>query len=120
MAPKINSPADWAAIRSKDPELFAEIMSGDQIDNSDALIETMDKNGVTHALIQVTPNRNPRNQIVADACRAQKLYRDHGIACGVRILISNVFVADFNRDEETCHTFVTVKTLSNVIKKHLM
>ncbi len=36
-------------------------------------------------------------------------------ACGVRILISNVSVADFNRDEETCQTFVTVKTLSNVM-----
>ncbi len=72
MAPTINSPADWAAFRSKEPELFAKLMSGDQIDNSDALIETMDKNGVTHALIQVAPHRNARNKLVADAARRHR------------------------------------------------
>ena len=66
MVKEIHSPKDWATQRSKDPVRFAEVMSQDQVDNSDLLIKTMDDHGVTHALIQMTPGMGASNQLVSD------------------------------------------------------
>ncbi len=72
MAEEIHSPKDYALLRSKDPEHFAEVVSEKQIDNSDLLVKKMDENGVTHALIQIAPHRNARNKLVADAARRHR------------------------------------------------
>ncbi len=69
MVKQIHSPKDWATQRSKDPVHFAEVMSQEQIDNSDLLIKTMDDHGVTHALIQMTPGMGASNQLVSDMAR---------------------------------------------------
>ncbi len=69
LAENINSPRDWAALRSKDPELFVEVMSDKQIDNSDVLVKKMDEKGVTHAIIQMMPGRDSTNKRVADMAR---------------------------------------------------
>lgn len=66
MVKEIHSPKDWATQRSKDPVRFAEVMSQEQVDNSDLLIKTMDDHGVTHALIQMTPGMGASNQKVSD------------------------------------------------------
>ena len=66
MVKEIHSPADWATQRSKDPVRFAEVMSQQQVDNSDLLIKTMDDHGVTHALIQMTPGWVATNQVISD------------------------------------------------------
>ena len=69
MVKEIHSPEDWAAQRSKDPVHFAEVMSQEQVDNSDLLIKTMDDHGVTHALIQMTPGMGASNQLVSAMAR---------------------------------------------------
>ena len=66
---QIHSPKDWALVRSTQPKLFAEVMSHEQVDNSDSLISKMDENGVTHAIIQITPGRGATNQGIADMAR---------------------------------------------------
>jgi len=66
---QINSAAEWGAFRTSDPVRFVEITSEDQIDNTDALIKTMDEHGVTHALIQSAPGRDATNKKVADMAR---------------------------------------------------
>ncbi len=69
MAEEIHSPMDYALIRSKDPEHFAAVVSQKQVDNSDVLIEKMDENGVTHAIIQPTPGNDASNQRLAEMAR---------------------------------------------------
>ena len=69
MVKEIHSPKDWATQRSRDPVRFAKIMSEDQIDNSDHLVETMESHGVTHALIQMTPGMGATNQKVSDMAK---------------------------------------------------
>ena len=69
LAEDIHSAKDYAILRSKDPKLFAEIVSDEQIDNSDILLEIMDENGVTHAIIQATPGKDASNKRVADMVR---------------------------------------------------
>ena len=69
MVKEIHSPKDWAAQRSNDPVRFAEVMSQEQVDNSDLLIKTMDDHGVTHALIQMTPGMGASNQLVSDMAK---------------------------------------------------
>jgi len=69
MTKDVNSPEDWGALRTKDPERFAEMMSHAQIDNSDMLIEKMDEKGVTHALLQTAPGKGGSNKAIADMAR---------------------------------------------------
>jgi len=69
---QVQTPKDWLALRGKQPEAFAKAASQSQVDNSDDLIAAMDKNGVTHALIQPTPGKDASNQLVADAARKHK------------------------------------------------
>lgn len=69
MAEEIHSPKDYALLRSKDPKHFAEVVSQEQIDNSDVLIKKMDENGVTHAIIQPTPGNDASNKRLADMAR---------------------------------------------------
>ena len=69
MVKEIHSPQDWATQRSKDPVHFAEVMSQEQVDNSDLLIKTMDDHGVTHALIQMTPGIGASNQLISAMAR---------------------------------------------------
>ena len=66
MVQEIHSPKDWATQRSNDPVRFAEVMSQEQVDNSDHLVKTMDDHGVTHAVIQMTPGSGATNQRVSD------------------------------------------------------
>ena len=65
----IQSAKDYALMRSKDPKLFAEIVSEEQIDNSDVLLKIMEENGVTHAIIQATPGKDASNKRIADMVR---------------------------------------------------
>jgi predicted TIM-barrel fold metal-dependent hydrolase len=69
MANEIHSPKDWALQRSKDPKRFAEVVSQEQVDNSDLLIKTMDEHGVTHAIIQLTPGNDAKNERTAEMAR---------------------------------------------------
>lgn len=69
---QIHSPKDWALVRSMQPELFAEVMSHEQVDNSDELIAKMDEKGVTHAIIQLAPGRGSTNKLIADMARRHK------------------------------------------------
>ena len=69
MVKEIHSPKDWATQRSKDPVHFAEVMSQEQVDNSDLLIKTMDDHDVTHALIQMTPGMGASNQLISAMAR---------------------------------------------------
>ncbi len=66
---QIHSPKDWALVRSTQPERFAEVMSHEQVDNSDSLIKKMDENGVTHAIVQITPGRGATNKRIAEMAR---------------------------------------------------
>ncbi len=69
---QVHTPKDYLALRGKQPEVFAKAASQSQVDNSDDLIAVMDKNGVTHALIQPTPGKNADNQRIAEAARRYK------------------------------------------------
>jgi hypothetical protein len=69
LAEGIHSPADWGAVRTKQPELFAKAMSEDGVDNSEHLLRAMDKYGVTHAIIQTAPGKGITNQMVLDAAK---------------------------------------------------
>ena len=67
LAESIHTPADWGAVRTKQPELFAKAMSEDGVDNSEHLLRAMDKYGVTHAILQTAPGKGIGNQMVLDA-----------------------------------------------------
>ena len=69
---QVQTPKDWLALRGKQPEAFSRAASQSQIDNSNDLVATMDKNGVTHAFIQATPGRDASNRLVAEAARRHK------------------------------------------------
>jgi predicted TIM-barrel fold metal-dependent hydrolase len=69
LAESIHSPADWGAVRTKQPELFAKAMSEDGVDNSEHLLRAMDKYGVTHAILQTAPGKGIGNQLVLDAAK---------------------------------------------------
>ena len=105
LAEKIHSAKDYALLRSKDPKLFAEIVSDEQIDNSDLLVKVMEENGVTHAIIQATPGRDASNQRVADIARRHRgrffpLYRPEIAmdAIGAGNLTKNPDKAVFSRN----------------------
>ena len=72
LAEEVNSPEDWALVRSKDPEKFVKAMSEDQIDNSDLLVKKMDEKGVTHAIIQMAPGMGATNNRIADMARRHR------------------------------------------------
>ncbi len=72
MIDQVHSPKDYLALRGKQPVAFAKAAGEPQIDNSNDLIAAMDKNGVTHAIIQPTPGKDASNQLVAEAARRQK------------------------------------------------
>ncbi len=72
MIDQVHSPKDYLALRGKQPEAFAKAASQSQVDNSEDLLATMDKHGVTHALIQATPGRDASNQLVAEAAKRHK------------------------------------------------
>jgi predicted TIM-barrel fold metal-dependent hydrolase len=67
LAPTINSPADWGALRTARPEEFARMTSEDAVDDSAILLAAMDRYGVTHAVIQTAPGKGTNNQMVLDA-----------------------------------------------------
>ncbi len=72
LAEEVNSPEDWALVRSKDPEKFVKAMSEEQIDNSDLLVKKMDEKGVTHAIIQMAPGMGATNNRIADMARRHR------------------------------------------------
>ena len=85
LAESIHSPADWGAVRTKQPELFAKTMSEDGVDNSEHLLRAMDKYGVTHAIIQTAPGKGIGNQMVLDAAQRSggrffPLYRPEAVS----------------------------------------
>jgi hypothetical protein len=67
LAESIHSPADWGAVRTKQPELFAKAMSEGGVDNSEHLLRAMDRHGVTHAIVQTAPGKGITNRMVLDA-----------------------------------------------------
>ena len=70
LAPTIHSPADWGALRTAQPEKFAQMTSEDAVDDSAILLDAMDRYGVTHAVIQTAPGKGTNNQMVLDAAAA--------------------------------------------------
>jgi hypothetical protein len=84
LAASMKGPKDWVVYRSKDPALFAKMVSLPQEDNSDVLIKKMDENGITQAIIQTVPGKNASNRRVADIARRHEgrlfpLYRPEGL-----------------------------------------
>ncbi|MGF1659538.1 MAG: amidohydrolase family protein [Rubrimonas sp.] len=69
LAPSIRSSADWGALRSTQPEKFAQAFSEDAVDDSAVLLGAMDRYGVTHAIIQTAPAKGTSNQMVLDAAK---------------------------------------------------
>jgi len=69
---KVKSASDWAAFRTKEPELYAKVMAEEYGDDSDILFETMDKHGVTHALVQYVPGMTATNDRTAEIARGSK------------------------------------------------
>ncbi|WP_333833825.1 amidohydrolase family protein [Rubrimonas sp.] len=69
LAPSIRSSADWGALRSTQPEKFAQAFSEDAVDDSAILLGAMDRYGVTHAIIQTAPAKGTNNQMVLDAAK---------------------------------------------------
>jgi uncharacterized protein len=69
LAPTIHSPADWGALRSKQPDKFAKAFSEDAVDDSAILLGALDRYGVTHAVIQTSPGKGTNNQMVLDAAK---------------------------------------------------
>lgn len=69
LAPTIHSPADWGALRTKQPEKFAKMTSEDAVDDSAILLGAMDRYGVTHAVIQTAPGKGTNNQMVLEAAK---------------------------------------------------
>jgi hypothetical protein len=69
LAEDIHTPRDWGAVRSKTPELFAKAVGEPGVDNSEHLLQAMDKYGVTHAIIQTAPGVGIGNQMVLDAAK---------------------------------------------------
>jgi hypothetical protein len=69
LAPSIHSPADWGALRTKEPEKFTKAVSEDAVDDSKLLLEAMDKYGVTQAIVQTAPGKGTTNQMVIDAAK---------------------------------------------------
>ena len=61
-------------------------------------------------LLQVFLLSRPDSSAAAEVCWSAELP-----ACAVRILVSSVSVADFSRDEETCHAFAKVRTLCKIL-----
>jgi predicted TIM-barrel fold metal-dependent hydrolase len=85
LAESIHSPADWGAVRTRQPELFAKAMSEDGVDNSEHLLRAMDKYGVTHAVVQTAPGKGITNRMVLDAAersgrRFFPLYRPEAVS----------------------------------------
>jgi hypothetical protein len=64
LAEATKSPKDWVLLRTKQAKAFAEAMSEPVVDNSTILVGSMDRHGVTHALIQAAPGRGSSNQLV--------------------------------------------------------
>ncbi len=68
LSQQIRTTEDLIAFRTRHPELYKCSVTEAPIDNSDALIADMDKNGVTLALVQARPGK-VSNDMVADAAR---------------------------------------------------
>jgi hypothetical protein len=84
LAPTIHSPADWGALRTKQPEKLAKAFSENAADDSAILLGAMDRYGVTHAVIQTAPAKGTNNQMVIDAAKNSKgrlipIYRPEAI-----------------------------------------
>jgi predicted TIM-barrel fold metal-dependent hydrolase len=69
LAPTIHSAADWGALRTGQPEKFAQAVSEDAVDDSAILLAAMDRFGVTHAIVQTAPGKGTNNQMVLDAAK---------------------------------------------------
>lgn len=69
MAKEVNSPQEWGAQRTKDPERFAKAMAEPQVENTGQLVSTMDEKGVTHAILQTVPGMGATNQRISDMAK---------------------------------------------------
>lgn len=69
---KVKSASDWAAFRTKEPELYAKVMAEQYGDDSDILFETMDEHGVTHALVQYVPGMTATNERTVEIAKRSK------------------------------------------------
>lgn len=104
---EVNSPSEWGATRTKDPERFGKAMAQEQTDNSDALIKTMDEHGVTHAVLQTAPGVGATNERIADMVRRHPgrffpVYRPESLmaAAGAGDLMRNPDEAVFARNAQ--------------------
>ncbi len=66
---KIRTMEDGIAFRTKYPELYYAVQRETPSDNTDALIATMDRYGVAHALVQARPGKITNDQVAAAAHR---------------------------------------------------
>jgi predicted TIM-barrel fold metal-dependent hydrolase len=69
LAASTKSPKDWALARTKYPTEFAKAMTESVVDNSDILVGSMDRHGVTHAVIQAAPGNGSSNQLVLEIAK---------------------------------------------------
>jgi predicted TIM-barrel fold metal-dependent hydrolase len=66
---KIRTMEDGIGFRTKYPDLYHAPQRETPTDNTDALIETMDRHGVVHALVQARPGKITNEQVAAAAAR---------------------------------------------------
>jgi hypothetical protein len=66
----IHSSVEWVRYRTEHPEFFPQLAKETMGDNSDRLMETMDRYGVTHALISSAGATT--NEVIGEAARKHK------------------------------------------------
>ncbi|HEY6325442.1 MAG TPA: amidohydrolase family protein [Candidatus Cybelea sp.] len=76
IAESVHSAKDWPTTRTKHPQEFAKIPTERQTDNSETLLEVMDRHGVTHALIQSLPVQPPPGEGTELVAAAAKKHKD--------------------------------------------
>lgn len=69
LADKIQSTEDLVAFRTRYPELYKRTLTEPPIDNSDALIELMDRHGIDKAIVQARPGKITNEQVAASVRR---------------------------------------------------
>lgn len=68
LADKIKTMEDVIRLNSRYPDIYKARLTEEPVDISDALIETMDRHGITHAIIQQTVGR-ASNELVAETVK---------------------------------------------------
>ena len=66
---KIKSTEDLITFRTRYPDLYDRTLTEDPIDNSDRLIEHMDRNGVDKAIVQARPGAVTNDQVAQSVRR---------------------------------------------------